>query len=356
MRLPFRSILSALFSVGALLVMAGNARAQKPPVINRNPSPTITRSYSVTGRVSDGSDHTMLNSVRVELRSFGGAMVASAFTSGDGNFDIENVARGSYMLVVEEMGYQSSSQRIDVDGSVVGVSVDLRKLTGPAGTSAKGSATISARELSIPHKAHDAMEKGLSLLYAKADYPGSLKQFQQAIEKYPDYYEAYTQEGVAHLKMGDAAGSEQAFRKSIEVSKDKYADAFFWLATLLSDNERFADAETAARKAVELNSSSWQANSELSRALLGLNRAAEAETSARAAVDLQPGNANLHLLLANIHMQQKNDVALLDDLNSYLKLAPTGSFASQVRQQRDEVEHNLADTKAAPAASGAVNP
>ena len=157
--------------------------------------------------------------------------------------------------------------------------------------------------------------------------------------------------------MGDAAGSEQAFRKSIEVSKDKYADAFFWLATLLSDNERFADAEAAARKAVDLNPAAWQANSELSRALLGLNRAAEAETSARAAVDLQPGNANLHLLLANIHMQQKNDVALLDDLNSYLKLAPTGSFASQVRQQRDEVEHNLADTKAAPSASGgAVNP
>ena len=119
----------------------------------------------------------------------------------------------------------------------------------------------------------------------------------------------------------------------------------------------FSIESGAARKAVELNPSAWQANSELSRALLGLNRAAEAETSARAAVDLQPGNANLHLLLANIHMQQKNDVALLDDLNSYLKLAPTGSFASQVRQQRDEVEHNLADTKAAPAASGgAVNP
>ena len=101
----------------------------------------------------------MLNSVRVELRSFGGAMVAAAFTSGDGNFDFENVAQGSYMLVVEQMGYQSSSQRVDVNGSVVGVSVDLQKLTGPAGTSAKGSATISARELSIPHKAHDAMVK-----------------------------------------------------------------------------------------------------------------------------------------------------------------------------------------------------
>src|SRR6202040_2912775 len=102
MRTLFHGISSALFSICALLVMAGSARAQKPPVINRNPSPTVARTYSVTGRVSDASDHTMLNSVRVELRSFGGAMVASAFTSGDGNFDFEDVTQGSYMLVIEE--------------------------------------------------------------------------------------------------------------------------------------------------------------------------------------------------------------------------------------------------------------
>ncbi len=356
MHRPFHGIFLASFWGCVLIAVAGTARAQNPPVSNGNPSSTATRTFSVTGRVSDASNHTMMKSVRVELRSFEGGMVASAFTSGDGDFEFENVARGSYELVVEEMGYQSSSQRLDVDGSMVGVSVDLRRLPESTGISAKRSATVSARELSIPHKAHDAMEKGLALLYAKSDYPGSLKQFQQAIEKYPDYYEAYTQEGVAHWRMGDAAGAEQAFRKSIEVSKEKYPDAFFWLATLLSDSQRFADAELVARKAVDLNPRSWQADSELSRALLGLNRAAEAEASARAAVDLQPRNANLHLLLANIHMQQQNDVALLDDLNSYLNLAPTGSFASQVLQQRDEVERSLANTAAPPATPGGVNP
>jgi hypothetical protein len=40
---------------------------------------------------------------------------------------------------------------------------------------------------------------------------------------------------------------------------------------------------------------------------------------------------------------------LLDDLNTYLKLAPNGSFAEQVRQHRDELQQRLQNSQAAPA-------
>jgi hypothetical protein len=83
---------------------------------------------------------------------------------------------------------------------------------------------------------------------------------------------------------------------------------------------------------------SWQGPSELARALLGLNRPTEAEAGARAAIELRPDNANLHLLLANIHIELQSELALLDDLNSYLKLAPKGPFADQARKRRDEVQ------------------
>jgi len=64
--------------------------------------------------------------------------------------------------------------------------------------------------------------------------------------------------------------------------------ALFWLASLFSKGQKFAEAEPLARKAVELNTNSWEANSELARALVGLGRAAEAETSALAASKLRP--------------------------------------------------------------------
>ena len=63
---------------------------------------------------------------------------------------------------------------------------------------------VSKRELSIPHKAHDAMEKGLALLYDKSDYQGSVKQFERATQEYPDYYEAYTEMATAQMrKIGE---------------------------------------------------------------------------------------------------------------------------------------------------------
>jgi Flp pilus assembly protein TadD len=347
--------LPTLFLISLLCFFSKPAAAQKPPLPPTRPSPTISTTYSVSGRVSDAGDNTRINSVRVELRAFTGATVASAFTSGDGNFEFLNVARGSYQLVVQQMGYQASAQPVDVNGSVVGIEVVLRRIAGPGAVNG-GPATVSARELSIPHKAHDAMQKGLNLLYAKSDYPGSVKQFERAVEAYPDYYEAYTQIGVANMKLHDVDASEQAFRKAIDISHQQYVDALFWLATLLSDADRFTDAEPLARKAVEVNANSWQAHEELARALLGLNRAAEAETTALEAVKLQSQNANLRLLLANIHIALQNNVALLDDLNTYLKLAPTGSFAAQARQQRDEVQHDLENSKASPVAPSAVSP
>jgi hypothetical protein len=62
------------------------------------------------------------------------------------------------------------------------------------------------------------------------------------------------------------------------------------------------------------------------------------------------------LLLANVHMNEQNYPALLDDLNSYLKLAPTGSLADQARKQRDQVQQALSATPASPATTSPPKP
>src|SRR6201998_1187473 len=123
--------------------------------------------------------------------------------------------------------------------------------------------------------------------------------------------------GVGYLHTNNTADAEKSSRKSVDRSKEKYPDAFFWLASMRSDQQNFADAEPLARKSVELNPNSWQANSELARALIGLDRPAEAEKSAQAALKLRPDNALLYLILANAHTQLQNNQALLEDLTTY---------------------------------------
>jgi Flp pilus assembly protein TadD len=344
--------------IGVLISFCEPIAAQKGPSRSTGSNPNTgtiqPHRYSVSGKVSDAQTHSDINDVRVDLRSFSGATVATVFTNGAGNFEFSNVAAGSYEVNVQQMGYQLLNQSVDVIGSVFGLMLELRP--NPTTSSVTpGRSSVSARELSLPPKARDAMEKGLALMYRKSDYPGSIKQFERAIQEFPNYYEAYTQIGVAYLHLGNSASSEQALRKSLELSQEHYVDALFWLATLLSDSGRFADAEPIARKAVELDASSWQANAELARALLGLNRAVEAEKSAVAASKLRPENPIIYLILANVHGQLQNDSALLEDLNNYLKLAPTGPFADQARAQRKELQQEHGDAQETPAAPS-LNP
>ena len=341
-----------------LFLFSGPVAAQQPkPTSPAGPNMGTRQAstLSVSGFVRDAQDHSTIEGVQVELRALNGATVARTFTT-NGSFRFDNIGGGIYYIVIEQIGYEAANQQVDVvGGPVSGVMVELRRVREAGSLVAKGPSTVSKRELSIPRNAHSSMDKGMVLLQQKSDYQGSVKQFERAIHEYPDYYEAYAQMGVAYLHLGNAASSEQALRKSLELSKEHDVDALFWLATLLSNGERFSAAEPLARKAVELDPNSWQANSELARALLGLNRAAEAEKSALAAVKLRSDHPLLYLLLANIHGQLQNDAALLDDLNNYLRLAPAGPFADQVRQQRTQVQQALGDPQGTPATSTPPN-
>jgi Flp pilus assembly protein TadD len=302
----------------------------------------------LSGVVSDADSHARLDGVRLELNSTQGPSLGTFLSADGGTFYFPNLYAGTYTLVADKPGYQPVTEQVVLLNDERAFQVELRR-TADANT--KGPNTVSARELSIPRKAHDQMQKGLALLYGKSDYQGSLKPFEEATREYPEYYEAYAQMGVAYMKLADTANSEKAFQKSVEVSHEKYQDGYLGLAELSLNGHRFADAETSARKAVEIDPNSWRAQSQLARALVELHRASEAEPSAVAAVKLKDDNPTLYLVLANIHMQLQNDRAQLDDLNHYLKLAPAGSFAEQARQQRDQLQQFLSTSQSSPTTS-----
>jgi len=345
--------ISALSLFPILLCLSPLAAQKNPPPTMPTPNPgTIpSRIFSVNGMVSDAATHARIDYVKLELHSVNGAVVGTVFSNTNGTFQFDNVTPGSYTLVADLVGFESVSESVEVDqSSVYGLQIDLVKAADSDAIVLGGPSTVSARELSIPRKAHDDMEKGMALLYEKSDYQGSLKPFEKAIEEYPDYYEAYTQVGIAYMKLADVANAEKAFRKSIEVSHEKYADAYIGLSELFLNTKRFVDAEPAARKAIEIDPNRWQGHSELARTLVELHRPSEAEPSAVAATRLKPENPTLYLLLANIHIQLQNNPALLDDLNHYLKLAPDGPFADQARRERDEIQQGLAASQTSPAA------
>lgn len=303
--------------------------------------------YSVTGTVREAEGNRPLESVEVVLSTLTSGVAASTFTNSNGNFAFSDVPAGTYYLVVHEEGYQRLQEELNFSSRPPsGIELSLRPVVlfdrVPVGD------TVSKRQLLIPRRAREAMERGLSLLHGKSDYRGSLSQFQRAVREYPPYYEAYAQMGVAYLNLGDTAQSEKMLRTSIEMSDRRYPDALFTLAAVYSAQKHFAQAEPVAREAVKLVPESWQANHELARALQGLDQGAAAEASALQALRADPENSQTHLLLANIHLRMRNFAALIRDLDKYLELVPDGRDAEQARQMREQVLEGMANIQPRP--------
>src|SRR5207245_5591189 len=119
--------------------------------------------------------------------------------------------------------------------------------------------------------------------WAKRDPAGTLAHFQRAVAELPSYYEAYYQMGLVYTRLGRAAEAEEAFQKAIDLSQSRYPLALFGLASLLSENNRFSEAEPLARRGLELEGNSWYGQFELARALMALHQADAAEKSHREA-------------------------------------------------------------------------
>ena len=303
--------------------------------------------YTINGSVRDDASGQPINGVRVDLKKEG-MPVESAYTGNNGNFQFSHTSSGQYVLEVQVEGYETADQDVDVlRAPVYGISIDLRRplSISPSGS---GGAAISAHELTIPPKAREAYDEGVRLVRSNSDFKGAVIRFQRAIQIFPSYYEAYTAEGACYMSVGDAASAEQASRKSIELSSGKYPQAIFLLASILNKSKRFPEAETEARQAVAIDASAWQGHFELGHALSALNRPQEAEPEAIRARDLNPSNPKAFLLLANVHAQLHNNPALLEDLDSYLKIAPPGLQTDAVRQSRDQLQKNIQDTQAQP--------
>jgi len=307
--------------------------------------------FSISGSVRDASSQRPMAGILVTLKRAGDAPVATAYTSQNGDFFFDGLINDNYVVEINARDYDPVRETATISGgNLVGISISLtrtRKVVIPT-----SQMLISAHQLSVPHKAHEEFEKGMELIYYKADNRGAIAQFQLAIKDFPSYYEAYAEEGSAYYRMQEIGPAEEALRKSVELSSGQYADATFTLASILNDTKRFTEAETLSRQGIAVDSSSWRGPFELGRALAALKQMDEAEKNAQKSRDLMPDNPPVYLLLANIHIQRKDYPALIRDLDEFLRLAPSAPEAEQARKTRERVQSVLDSTKNQSASSG----
>ena len=307
---------------------------------------------SFTGRVVIDGENVAPSQARVDLRMVSENWSASATTDGQGDFRVEGIPSGMYIVAVNVPGCAPFEQTLRVDSSSAPLLVRLRRNgTAPA---SDGAASVSTRELSIPEKARKSFDKGNRLL-AGNDAAGSISEFQHAIKTFPDYYEAYYKIGVAELQQEHGAQAEAAFRKSVELSQGRYALALSGLSLVLCVEQRFADAEAAARQALQIDANEATAHYALALVAFFTGRSSDAEKYAREAMRCKPKFTEAYLLLAQIHQRQNNPAAVVEDLDAYLQIDPNSPRAARARAVREQAQSALLQ-QAAGSAVAKANP
>jgi tetratricopeptide (TPR) repeat protein len=203
------------------------------------------------------------------------------------------------------------------------------------------SSRVSVRQLQIPRKAREAFNKGTQLLTAKKA-AAAIAQFQRAIKVFPDFYEAYYKIGLANLTLQRPRDAQGAFETSIELSKGRYPPSQFGLGLALCSQKEFAQAEEAIRAGLDQYPADPAGNFTLAWVQFGAGKLQEAEKSARQATLSNSNLAGAYLLLAQIHARQGQLLALVSDLDAYLRVDPKGPHNAEAEALRLQVEQMLA--------------
>jgi Flp pilus assembly protein TadD len=280
----------------------------------------------------------------IHLCDEGGNIMQDALSSDSGEFAFMGVRPGPYVLRINASGFDPVDVHVEVNfASERGISVYLKPSRSAATKGQPAAPSISSHQLSMPEAARKLFESGMKKLYAEKNLQGAATDFAAAIDKAPDFYEAYYQLAMADLALRNAADAEKNLQKSVDLSQQRFADADLALAALWLGRHDTARGEPLLRHIIEINPQSWSAWFELGKLEMYRGNLTQALEAAQKSQTLAPDQPLVYRLLSLVHLKQQNFVAAIADLDAYLRLDPDSPEGTRARQLRRETEARLSE-------------
>jgi tetratricopeptide (TPR) repeat protein len=316
-----------LFLVSIVLV-AVSAAAQLTPVDNNVRASDFQQ--VISGTVRD-LDNRPVSGVHVELQDcLTSRLVASAYTFANGSFELREIPRGQYEVVVTS-GISEARTRVELPGNN-DVTLRIASNASVADKSSGSKSSVSLSQMKVPGKAQKLFQKAMDA-FRLSHLDDAFSFVQKALGLYPDYARALTLRGVMNLQRGDTQSAEPDLQKAVELD---YSDdmGFVALASLYNTEGKFDKALQILDRGMTVHPNSWQALSEMARGQIGKHNYEDALKSIAKAENYVPPTVNyLHLFRAQALAGLGNIPGAVTELNTYLAKEPTG--------QNAEVAHKM---------------
>jgi Flp pilus assembly protein TadD len=253
-------------------------------------------------------------------------------TDSKGGFVIKGLKEGDeYIFVVESDGksWATTTERVHLLGAQPYVTLRLRPLVN---TPLPEKAGISPAELNqkVPPAAMRAYEFAVEQL-AAGDLARARKQFERAIELFPDFVDARSELAVVHMRQDALASAEALLRRALEIDPTAVR-ALLNLGLCLYRQQRSAEALPVLERGIQLKPENPSAHLLYGITLVAAGDDARAEPALRKAYE-QGGVqvAKAQLVLSQLYVRQQKFGLAADALEIYLRDLPDVPDAESLR-------------------------
>jgi tetratricopeptide (TPR) repeat protein len=202
------------------------------------------------------------------------------------------------------------------------VSDITRQITEQQKSSANEAAQVETEQLT----ALEWFERGYVFAVEAKNVDEAFRCFSEAISLDSNLAEAYNNLGILLSDLNRYEEAETNYRKAIELNPLD-TTSYYNLGALLKDLKRNEEAEISYRKAIELNPSYANAYCNLGVLLKDLKRGEEAEASFRNAIELNPSDAIAYANLGNLFFELKRNEEAEISYRKAIELNPLYAIA-----------------------------
>ena len=290
-------------------------------------------------------EHTLRHRARILLVLNG---VASSYSGRewagfDGRFRFHNIKPGAYSLVIYFPGIGQVIQSLDLTRSFSDARGRIQKQfefgekeLHVVMQNAQEN-TVTVRELSIPWGAKAEYEKALVRL-EHSDGDGAIQHFEKAVEKAPQFAEAFNQIGTIYFQQREFSKAEHYFREALEKDPQAYEPLVNLGGALLS-LDRPREALAINQHAQNTRPGDPLANAQLGLSYMALGDYQRAIECLETTEKLDPAHFTYpQIPLAEIYIHLADRPSAQRQLEEFLKLHPDSPRSEKVRRALDRLQ------------------
>jgi len=231
-------------------------------------------------------------------------------------------------VTIRLKGYRSVEVTLRNDATIVLKRVGLHE-----------GSTVSATAVNAPEAARKAYGKG-AIAMTEEKWPAAQKNFEKAVEIYPDYAAAWSDLGQSLKEQSKAAEARAAWEKAVQADP-KYIKPYIQLTMLDLEEKKPEDAIAIGGRAVALNPLEFpELYFYYAVANFNLKHFDVAVVNARRATELDNAHEipRAEVLLGSALVAKGDRAGGLEHFRKYLEIVPKAKDADQIKRAIAELE------------------